>query len=110
LPDWPEWEKAIKAELTQLQQMETWRLVDKPPKTIPIANKWVFLKKRNRLGDIIKYKARLVAKECAQRPGYDYIETYSPVVQIDTIQALLAMSSFNLWLENPANGCKRCIP
>jgi hypothetical protein len=57
LPDWPEWEKAIKAELTQLQQMGTWRLVDKPSKAIPIANKWVFLKKRNRLGDIIKYKA-----------------------------------------------------
>jgi hypothetical protein len=45
LPDWPEWEKAIKAELTQLQQMGTWRLVDKPSKAIPIANKWGFPKK-----------------------------------------------------------------
>jgi Reverse transcriptase (RNA-dependent DNA polymerase) len=71
--------------------METWRLVDKPPKAIPIANKWVFLKERNKLGDIVKCKARLVAKGCAQRPGYNYMETYSPVVQMDTIRALLAM-------------------
>ena len=47
-PDWPEWEKAIQAELTQLQQMGTWRLVEKPQDAIPIANKWVFLKKRNK--------------------------------------------------------------
>ena len=41
--------------------MGTWRLVDKPPKAIPIANKWVSLKKGNKLGDIVKYKAWLVA-------------------------------------------------
>jgi Reverse transcriptase (RNA-dependent DNA polymerase) len=34
-----------------------------------------------------------VAKWCAQRPGYDFIKTYSPVVRMNTIQALLAMSS-----------------
>jgi len=32
-----------------------------------------------------------VAKGCAQRPGYDYIETFSPVVRMDTIQAILAL-------------------
>ena len=36
--NWPEWEKAIQNELTQLQQM-TWRLVNKPPDAIRIANK-----------------------------------------------------------------------
>jgi len=68
-PDWPEWEKVIQNELTQLQQMGTWRLVEKPPDAIPIANKWTFIKKRNKAGEVIKYKARLVAKGCAQRPG-----------------------------------------
>ena len=42
-PDWPEWEKAIQKELTQLHQMGTWRLVNKPPNAIPIANKWTFI-------------------------------------------------------------------
>ena len=90
-PDWPEWEKAIQVELTQLQQMGTWRLVEKLQNAIPIANKWVFLKKRNKAGEIIKYKARLVAKGCAQRPGYDYVETFSPVVRMDTIRVLLSL-------------------
>ena len=90
-PDWPEWEKAIKSELNQLQEMGTWRMVDKPPDAIPIANKWTFVKKRNKAGEIIKYKARLVAKGCAQRPGHDYVETFSPVVRMETIRAILAL-------------------
>src|SRR5271156_872706 len=90
-PDWPEWEKAIQNELTQLQQMGTWRLVEKPPNAIPIANKWTFLKKRNKAGEVVKFKARLVAKGCAQRPGHDYVETFSPVVRMDTIRAILAL-------------------
>ena len=43
------------------------------------------------LGEIMKYKARLVAKGCAQRPGHDYVETFSPVVCMETIRAILAL-------------------
>ena len=34
--DWPKWEKAMQAELKQLNQMGTWELVDKPPNAVPI--------------------------------------------------------------------------
>ena len=78
--EWPEWEQAIQAKLNQLKQMGTWKLVDKPSGVVPIANKFVFAKKRDKHGRLTKYKARLVAKGCAQRPGYDYLETHSPVV------------------------------
>jgi len=71
--------------------MGTWRLVEKSPDIIPLANKWVFLKKRNKTGKIVKHKARLVVKGCAQQPGYDYVETFSPVVRMDTIQAILTL-------------------
>jgi hypothetical protein len=90
-PDWPEWEKAIQSELTQLHQMGTWRLVEKPPNAVPIANKWTFIKKRDKAGEVVKFKARLVAKGCAQRPGYDYVEIFSPVVWMDAIWAILAL-------------------
>ncbi len=90
---WPEWEKAIQAELAQLKKMGTWKLMPKPKNTIPIANKWVFAKKRNKAGQLTKYKARLVAKGCAQRPGYDYAETHSPIVCLETIRLLLAMAA-----------------
>ena len=89
--DWPDWEKAIQSELLQLQQMGTWKLVDKPLNSIPIANKWTFIKKRNKASEVIKHKARLVVKGCAQRPGYDYVKTFSPVVRMETIRAILAL-------------------
>jgi len=90
-PDWLEWEKAIESELEQLQDMGTWKLVKKPIDTIPITNKWLFVKKTNNIGQIIKYKARLVIKGCVQRPGFHYNETYSLVVHMETIRAILAM-------------------
>jgi uncharacterized protein (DUF1919 family) len=91
-PDWPEWEKAIKAELEQLRDMGTWKLVNKPFDAIPIANKWLFIKKTNNSGQIEKYKARLVIKGCSQRPGFDYNKTYSPVVHMETIRSILVMA------------------
>ena len=90
--EWPDWDRAIQAELEQLRDKQTWKLVDKPPNVNVIANKWVFAKKREKDGRIIKYKARLVAKGCAQRPGYDFIETHSPVVRLETIRAILAIA------------------
>ena len=93
-PDWPQWEKAAKYEYNQLLKMGTWKLVDKPLDAVPIANKWMFVKKkkkRNKAGQIVKYKACLVAKGCAQHPGYDYVETFSPVVCMETIRAILAL-------------------
>src|SRR6266850_2381147 len=71
--------------------MGTWKLVEKPPDVIPIANKWVFAKKQDKMGQIIKYRARLVAKGCAQRPGHDYVETHSPVVRLETVRAILSI-------------------
>ena len=32
-----------------------------------------------------------MAKGCAQRPGFDYTETFSPVVRMDTFRAILAL-------------------
>ena len=89
--EWPEWEHAIQAELAQLQQKGTWKLVEKPADAIPISNKWVLTKKHDKEGNVVKYKARLVARGFTQRPGLDYGETFSPVVRFETIRALLAM-------------------
>ena len=54
LSNWPERKKAINAELEQLQDMGTWELVKKPLDAIPIANKWLFMKKTNNIGQIEK--------------------------------------------------------
>ena len=71
--------------------MDTWELVDKPPDSIPIANKWVLTKKFNKDSEPVKYKARLVVKGFAQQLGPDYNETFSSVVCLETIRAILAL-------------------
>jgi hypothetical protein len=77
-------------ELGMLTGMGTWELVDKPPEAVLIPNKWTFVKKRNKEGEIVRYKARLVVKGCAQHPG-QYMETYSPVVRMDLLRVILAL-------------------
>ena len=90
-PEWENWKEAIQTELKQLENMGTWELTDRPTDAVPIANKWVLTKKFNKLRELIKDKARLVAKGCAQRPGQDYNNTFSPVVRLETICAILAL-------------------
>ena len=92
-PKWPEWDKGIVIELDTLQEKGTWELVDKPKDAVPLNNKWVFVRKRNREGIVQKYKARLVAKGYAECLGHDYNETHSPVIRLETIQAILAIAT-----------------
>lgn len=56
-----------------------------------IDNKWVFRIKRDQDGNIDKYKACFVIKECSQRKGLDYHETYAPVARLTTIRTLLSI-------------------
>src|SRR6202789_4023968 len=90
-PEWPEWQKAMKAELDLLTEKGTWELVQKPPDAVPISNKWIFFNKWNKEGEVVRYRARLVAKGYAQQPGFDYRETFLPVVRMDTLHAILAL-------------------
>jgi hypothetical protein len=60
-------------------------MVDKPKNVVPILNKWVLTKKCDKEGNIVKYKARLVARRFTQHPGLDYDEMFSPVVWFETI-------------------------
>ena len=99
-PNWPEWKKAIQDELDQLWDMGIWKLEKKPLDAIPIANKWLFVKKTNISGQIEKYKARLVIKGCIQRPRFDFHETYSSVVRIETVRIIITMvPQFNLKIQ-----------
>ena len=87
----PEQQYAMDIKLQQLQEMGTWKLVNPPPNAMPTTNKWVYIKKWDQLGKLIKCKVQLVAKGFAQCPGYDYVETFSPVVHMETVHAVLTV-------------------
>ena len=91
--DWPKWKDAIEAELKSLGERKVFGPVVRTPKGVkPVGYKWVFVRKRNEQGEIVRYKARLVAQGFSQRPGIDYEETYSPVVDATTFRYLISLA------------------
>ncbi|CAI5707229.1 unnamed protein product [Peronospora effusa] len=57
------------AELKALEEKDTWTVHTQRPSQKVIGTKWVFALKRNELGEIIRYKARLVALGYKQTCG-----------------------------------------
>ena len=67
-------------------------VVQTPSAVKSIGYKWVFIQKRNERNEIVRYKARLVAQGFSQRPGVDYEETYSPVMDAITFRYLIGLA------------------
>jgi hypothetical protein len=55
--------------------------------------KWVYHAKKDAAGNVICYKAHLVAQGFSQVPGVDYFDTFAPVAKLASIRAILAMAA-----------------
>ena len=63
-----------------------------PPNINIISSRWIFRIKRDNLGNINVYKARLVAQGFSQTPGIDFNETYSPTICMTSIRLIFAIA------------------
>ncbi|KAL0343769.1 UNVERIFIED_CONTAM: Retrovirus-related Pol polyprotein from transposon RE1 [Sesamum angustifolium] len=91
--DWKSWKKAIQDELDSLNKRDVFGPIIPTPKGVKrVGYKWVFVRKRNEQNEVVRYKARLVAQGFTQKPGIDYTETYSPVVDATTLRFLISLS------------------
>lgn len=93
----PKWVAAMEEEYNALIKNHTWDLTDLPQKRQPIGCKWVFRIKQNPDGTVNKYKARLVAKGFHQQHGFDFTETFSPVVKPVTVRTVLTIAISKGW-------------
>jgi len=93
--DWPLWEKAIQEELDVLKAAGTWEIVDAPKDTNIVGSKWVFHTKKDAAGNVVRYKARLVAQGFSQVPGVNYFNTFAPVACLALIRMVLVMAAVN---------------
>lgn len=90
--DADKWIQAINEEMHSHKLNGTWTLTNLPEGKKAIKSKWVFKIKRNQMGEISRYKARLVVKGCSQKPGIDYTETFAPVVRYSSLRFLFALA------------------
>src|SRR6266576_5052297 len=91
--DWPRWKEAIDEELKALQEYDTWEVDNLPPDGNLIGSRWVFALKKDAAGNIVHYKAWLVAQGFSQIPGVDYFDTYAPVAKMASIRTFLALAA-----------------
>ncbi|XP_014492031.1 uncharacterized protein LOC106754526 [Vigna radiata var. radiata] len=87
------WVIAIQEELNQYRRNNVWELTPRRPELQVIGTKWVFQNKMDDSGEIIKNKAKLVAKGYSQEEGIDYDETYAHVARLKEIRILLVIAS-----------------
>ena len=90
--DKEKWLGAMEEEMKSLIANKTWELVEFHGQPL-VDNRWVYKAKLNSLGGVDRFKARLVARGFTQRPGVDYWETYSPVIRMESLRAMLAIAS-----------------
>ena len=84
------WLEAVHNELKGLKLMNVYNAIDKvPPNANVISCQWVFKYKRDSKGNIIKRKARLVARGFTQQIGIDFQETFSPRLNTTLSESLL---------------------
>ena len=85
------WQEAINKELKSVKDTGTWQEVKFPEGASLVDSKWVFKTKLNERGEVIKYKARIVARGFTQEYGVDYFDTYSPVARLTSLRILLTI-------------------
>ena len=62
-----------------MKEAGTWEVVDAPNNVNIIGSKWVFRAKKDAAGNVVRYKARIVAQGFSQVPGVDYFNMFAPV-------------------------------
>ncbi|GKF18102.1 retrovirus-related pol polyprotein from transposon TNT 1-94 [Tanacetum coccineum] len=80
----------LQDEIHEFDRLQVWELVPQPDCVMIIALKWIYKVKRDEYGDVLKNKARLVAKEYRQEEGFDFEESFAPVTRIEAISIFIA--------------------
>lgn len=93
----PNFNNAMKTEVTALEDQHTWDVTKLPPGKKAISCKWIFSYKYRADGTMKRPKARLVACGNRQKEGRDHKEIFAPVAKMNTMHFLLALAAANRW-------------
>ena len=71
-PDSNEWIKALEKEYNDLMRNNAWELMERPKGKMILSSKWMFVRKRDAHGNVVRHQTRIIIKGCQQRYGVDF--------------------------------------
>ena len=86
------WMKAMKSETDSLHTNKVWDLAEMLKDCKAIGSKWVFKRKYDADGKLEHSKALPVAQGFFQKHGFDYDESFYPIVWFESIQTHYCIS------------------
>ncbi len=97
------WKEAIQAEYHSPIENGAWELMSMLENRQVITGQWCFRLKKDRNGQILKYKARWVAHRFKQEEKVDFVETFAAVVKPISYKCLfgvsvIAVTKFDRWM------------
>ena len=92
--DAAEFLEAEQDELKSIYEHNTWELVLKKPGMNILGNRFVYHRKRDESGKVIRRKARLVVQGFKMRPDIDFKETFSATVRTTAIRIIFAITAY----------------
>ena len=96
-PDAKHWQEALEYEISQLEKLEMWEVVDLPHGHTAIPFSKVLKVKRGPTGEVQSYQVRIVAGGHRQVEGINYTETFSAAAKMPTVRVILANAAHQDW-------------
>ena len=90
---WSQWSQAMDEEKSSLDAHDTMEYVERPTRHKVIPVHWIFSTKVDDYGNVLRFKARLVAQGCRQIPGIDVGEVFAPTSSFGARRAILAVGA-----------------
>jgi len=84
-------------EIIALKKNKTFDVVNKPIGWNIVGSKWVFKTKKNADGTLERFRARPVAQGFSQSPGFNFEDTFAPVIRYESLRLLIAICARNKW-------------
>ncbi|MBW0491793.1 hypothetical protein O181_031508, partial [Austropuccinia psidii MF-1] len=92
-PNKESWRAAIDKELSSMNRLHVWDVVDLQPDYKLVGTTWVFRIKKDHLNNITEYKACLCAQGFTQTPGIDFEKTYAPTGRLNSLRCLISYAA-----------------
>ncbi|KAJ8127933.1 hypothetical protein O1611_g5703 [Lasiodiplodia mahajangana] len=96
-PHAEDWLKGMNDEIQSIIDNQSWDIIDDPGGLNILSGKWVYKIKLGLNNEVLRYKARWVARGFEQTHGIDFQETFASVIRQKTYRTLFALAAREDW-------------